>query len=163
MSFTSVRLVGPCKAPLPTTPLSDPSRHYHGSPPSPRPSHYPPGRERAAGRPGFYLLLSVRRCAPVSPAAPLHDGRLRSLEQSQRRPAVSGSGSEKSSGCLRLSLTATPGGKGTTRREEGGRNTIKMSCVRTDQSLPTSHVQELTWMPDKWRLEEETLETVLEE
>lgn len=39
-------------------------------------------------------------------------------------------------------------------KEKGGRNTIKMSRIPTDQSLPTSHVLRLTWLPDKWRLEE---------
>lgn len=35
-----------------------------------------------------------------------------------------------------------------------GENTIKMSCISTDQSLPNSHVLRLTWLSDKWRLEE---------
>lgn len=35
-----------------------------------------------------------------------------------------------------------------------GENTIKMSCISTDQSLPNSHVLGLTWLSDKWRLEE---------
>ncbi|TNN75367.1 hypothetical protein EYF80_014414 [Liparis tanakae] len=96
---------------------------------------------------------AARCCAPVSPAAPLHDGRLRSLEQSQWLPAVSDGRNEEFSGRLRVS----PGGEGQRskgKRRKRGRNTIKMSCTPTDQSLPTSHVQPLTWLPDKWRLEE---------
>lgn len=123
------------------------------------PARVPPPRseERAAGWPGFYLLLCVRCCAPASLAAPLHDGRLRSLVQSQWLPAVSHSSSKKFSGCLRLCLTAAleervREAKG--KEGKGGRNTIKMSCIPTDQSLPTSHVLQLTWLPDKWRLEE---------
>lgn len=118
-----------------------------------------PSEKRAAGWPGFYLLLSVRCCAQVSLAAPLHDVRLQSLVQS--------SGSLLP--CCQLQLQwevlwlppsmsdSRLGGKGTRskgKRRKRGRNTIKMSCIPTDQSLPTSHVLRLTWLPDKWRLEE---------
>lgn len=134
--------VAPCLTPHPTT--------MGPSPPS-------LSLKRATGWPGFYQLLSVRCCAPVSLAAPLHDGRLWSFVQSQRLPAVNYSSNEKFSGCLRLCLTAAleervREAKG--REGKGGRNTIKMSCIPTDQSLPTSHVLRLTWLPDKWRLEE---------
>ncbi len=115
------------------------------APPFPHLTHQPtttgppsPSEERSAGWPGFYLLLSVRCCAPVSLAAPLHDGRLRSLVQSQWLPAVSYRSNEKFSGCLRLCLTAAleeRGREAKGREGKGGRNTIKMSCIPTDQSL----------------------------
>lgn len=83
---------------MPLQPRSDPPPITTGLP--------SPSEEWAAGWPRFYLLLSVRCYAPVSLAAPLHDGRLWSLVQSQRLPAVCYSCNEKFSGCLRLCLTA---------------------------------------------------------
>lgn len=94
-------------------------------------------------QPGFYLLLSVRCCSPVSLAAPSRSGRRRWPVRSRRLPAVSRGGEESFSGFPHLCLTAAV--------EEGLQDSSGRGKWPSDGSLPISL---LTWLPDKWGLEE---------
>lgn len=75
---------------------------------------------------GFYLLLSVRCCAPVSLAAPPRSGRPQSPVQSHRLPAVV---EENFSGCPHLCLTDA--------LEEGVQERKGRGKWHSDGSLPS--------------------------